>query len=142
MQTVKQLIGHKGTLIWSVEPDDSVYKAIELMAEKSLGALIVMQQGIMIGILSERDYARKVILKGRSSKDTLVKEIMTEHVIYTDPNNSVEACMGLMTENRIRHLPVMEENCLVGLISIGDLVRSTIAEQQLVIQQLESYISG
>lgn len=142
MQTIKQLLEHKGSLVWSIKPDDSVYKAIELMAEKGIGALVVMQQGILIGILSERDYARKVILQGRSSKETLVKEIMSEHVIYTDPESSIEACMGLMTENRIRHLPVMDEGRLIGLISIGDLVRSTIAEQQYLIEQLENYISG
>lgn len=142
MQTVKQVIEHKGTQIWSIRPDDSVYKAIELMAEKGIGALIVMQQGVVVGIVSERDYARKVILKGRSSKETQVKDIMTEPVIHAKPDSDIQDCMSLMTQNRIRHLPIMKEGNLLGMISIGDLVRATIADQQYLIEQLESYITS
>lgn len=142
MQTAKQLLQHKGNLVWSIRPEESVLKAIELMAEKSIGALVVMQHGILVGILSERDYARKVILQGRSSIDTKVEEIMTSNVIYIDPSSNVEDCMAVMTKNHIRHLPVMQEGQLLGILSIGDLVKAQIAEQQFIIEQLEHYISS
>ena len=142
MKTIKDLLGNKGQEIWSVGPDATVYEAIELMADKSVGALMVMDDERPAGIISERDYARKVILQGRSSKDTLVREIMTSRLIHTSPDRSVEECMTLMTTNKIRHLPVMEADQLVGIVSIGDLVKATISDQQSTIEQLERYISG
>jgi CBS domain-containing protein len=142
MKFVKQLLESKGFEIWSVRPANLVYDAIELMAEKGVGALTVMQDEQLVGIISERDYARKVILKGRSSHMTPVSDIMTRDVICTSPHDSVETCMNIMTHERIRHLPVKDNNRLVGLISLGDLVKSIIAEQQQVIDQLEHYIRG
>ncbi|OGI66192.1 MAG: histidine kinase [Candidatus Muproteobacteria bacterium RBG_16_60_9] len=142
MQTVRQLLQEKGHIVWSIGPDESVYDAIKLMAEKGIGALIVVDRAKTVGMLSERDYARKVILVGRSSKETKIREIMTTQVISADPHQSVQECMTIMTEKRIRHLPVMEDDQLIGMISIGDLVKAIIAEQQFVISQLEHYISG
>lgn len=142
MKTIGHLLDAKGRDIWSVSPDASVLEAIELMAEKEVGALVVMEDARPVGIVSERDYARKVILKGRSSKACRVAEIMTARVIYAEPGQSVEECMALMTERRVRHLPVMDEGRLVGVISIGDLVKAIIAEQKFIIEQLEQYISG
>ncbi len=142
MKTIKDLLANKGQEIWSVGPDATVYEAIELMADKGVGALMVMDEERPAGIISERDYARKVILQGRSSKDTLVREIMTSRLIHTSPDRSVEECMTLMTTNKIRHLPVMEADQLVGIVSIGDLVKATISDQQSTIEQLERYISG
>jgi len=141
MAIVKQLLQAKGHDIWSVDPEDSVYHAIELMADKGVGALVVMEGDSLVGVLSERDYARKVELQGRSSKGTKIKEIMTSRVIYARPEQTVEECMALMTDKRIRHLPVMDGDELLGVISIGDLVKSIIEEQQHVIEQLEQYIS-
>jgi CBS domain-containing protein len=141
MATVKQLLQAKGHDIWSVGPEDSVYDAIELMANKGVGALVVMEGDSLVGVLSERDYARKVVLQGRSSKGTKIKEIMTSRVVYARPEQTVEECMALMTDKRIRHLPVMDGDELLGVISIGDLVKSIIEEQQHVIEQLEQYIS-
>ena len=142
MQTVKELLDTKGHQVWSISPDASVFNAIQLMAEKEIGALLVMQADKPVGIISERDYARKVILKGRSSHDTAVAEIMTTSVLYADPDQRIEECMAVMTEHRIRHLPVLEGESIVGMLSIGDLVKSIIAEQQFMIEQLEHYISG
>ena len=142
MQTVRQLLQEKGHIVWSIGPDESVYDAVKLMAEKAIGALIVVDRAKTVGMLSERDYARKVILVGRSSKETKIREIMTTQVISADPHQSVQECMTIMTEKRIRHLPVMEDDQLIGMISIGDLVKAIIAEQQFVISQLEHYISG
>ena len=142
MQTVRQLLQEKGHIVWSIGPDESVYDAVKLMAEKGIGALIVVDRAKTVGLLSERDYARKVILVGRSSKETKIREIMTTQVISADPHQSVQECMTIMTEKRIRHLPVMEDDQLIGMISIGDLVKAIIAEQQFVISQLEHYISG
>ena len=141
MATVKQLLQAKGHDIWSVGPEDSVYDAIELMANKGVGALVVMEGDSLVGVLSERDYARKVVLQGRSSKGTKIKEIMTSRVVYARPEQTVEECMALMTDKRIRHLPVMDGDELLGVISIGDLVKAIIEEQQHVIEQLEQYIS-
>ncbi len=142
MKTIKDLLGNKGQEIWSVGPDATVYEAIELMADRGVGALMVMDDERPAGIISERDYARKVILQGRSSKDTLVREIMTSRLIHTSPDRSVEECMTLMTTNKIRHLPVMEADQLVGIVSIGDLVKATISDQQSTIEQLERYINS
>jgi CBS domain-containing protein len=141
MATVKQLLKEKGHDIWSVGPEASVYEAIELMADKEVGALVVMEGDSLVGVLSERDYARKVVLQGRSSRDTKIKEIMTSRVAYARPGQTVEECMALMTDKRIRHLPVLEGDELLGVISIGDLVKAIIEEQQHVIEQLEQYIS-
>jgi CBS domain-containing protein len=140
MKLVKHILKTKGHAIWSVAPKAPVYEAIQLMAEKGVGALLVLKKGKMVGIVSERDYARKVILRGKSSKKTPVKEIMSSHVIYTSPDQTVENCMALMTARRVRHLPVLDGDQLVGIISIGDLVRAIIAEQDALIQQLENYI--
>lgn len=142
MKSVRQLLDAKGHDVWSINPDASVFEAIELMATKSIGALIVIEEAGPVGIVSERDYARKVILKGRSSRQTPVREIMTTRVVYAKIDQTVEECMALMTEKRIRHLPVMDGNDLTGVISIGDLVKSIIDEQQFIIEQLEQYISG
>jgi CBS domain-containing protein len=141
MATVKQLLKAKGHDIWSVGPEASVYDAIELMANKEVGALVVMEGDSLVGVLSERDYARKVVLQGRSSKGTKIKEIMTSRVVYARPEQTVEECMAMMTDKRIRHLPVMDGDELLGVISIGDLVKAIIEEQQHVIEQLEQYIS-
>ncbi len=142
MKSARQLLDAKGSDVWSVHPDAAVYDAIEMMADKGVGALMVLDGGALVGVISERDYARKVILRGRSSKDTAVKEIMTARVIYARPDQTVEDCMGLMTDKRIRHLPIVDGEELLGVVSIGDLVKSMLAEQQFVIQQLEQYISG
>ena len=142
MKTVSQLLQQKGYNIWSIAPDTTVYNALELMAYKNIGAVLVMDGENLVGILSERDYARKVILKARFSRDTLVREIMTEKVVCVRPDQSVEECMALMTDKRIRHLPVAEESKVIGVISIGDAVKAVISEQEFIIEQLENYISG
>ena len=139
---VRDLLTKKGDTIYQVTPDDSVRTAIEQMAERGVGALLVMEAGRLKGIVSERDYARQVILKGRNSRDTKVSEIMTSKVICVDADRSIEECMALMTERRIRHLPVVHEGQITGVISIGDVVSAAIAERDFHIQQLESYISG
>jgi CBS domain-containing protein len=140
--TVRQLLERKGRDVWSIAPNDSVYKAIELMALKGVGALLVIEKDELVGIISERDYARKVILKGRSSKDTPVRDIMTAKVLYVAPERTLDECMALMTEKRIRHLPVMEGRRLVGVFSIGDVIKATISQQKFIIEQLENYIKG
>ena len=140
MKTVGQLLQGKTRGLCTVSPELRVYDALKLMADKDIGALLVVHNDKLVGILSERDYARKVILHGKSSHDTPVKEIMTERVVCVQPKNSVEECMALMTDKRIRHLPVLENDQLIGVLSIGDLVKETISEQQFMIKQLESYI--
>jgi CBS domain-containing protein len=140
MKTIGQLLQIKGHDIWSIAPDAPVYDAIKLMANKGVGALLVLEAGKLVGIVSERDYARKVILKGKTSKGTPVKDIMTPHVIYTSPDQTIEKCMALMTAKHIRHLPVLEGDQLVGIVSIGDLVKAIISEQATLIQQLENHI--
>ncbi|MDH5535196.1 MAG: CBS domain-containing protein [Betaproteobacteria bacterium] len=140
MKTVGQLVAAKGTTIFSIGPNARVFEALELMAEKEIGALVVIDGGKLAGIISERDYARKVILLGRSSHDVGVREIMTGKVITVRPDQSVEECMALMTSKRVRHLPVMEGERLIGVVSIGDLVKEVIADQEETIKQLESYI--
>ena len=142
MKLVKHILDSKGTDIWSTAPNDSVLNAIKLMAEKKIGALLVMRDEELNGIVSERDYARKVILRGKSSKETPVEDIMTAEVVITNPAETVEKCMALMTEKRIRHLPVVEGGKVVGVLSIGDLVKAIIADQQFQIEQLESYINA
>jgi len=142
MKLVKHLLDAKGRDIISVDRGLSVLDAIKLMADKSVGALVVMQDGKLNGIVTERDYARKVIIKGRSSKNTRVDEIMTANVLTTTPEQTVDECMGLMSEGRFRHLPVVENDDVVGMISIGDLVQAIIADQKEEIEQLEQYISG
>jgi len=140
--TIRQLLNTKGQEVWSVSPDASVYEAMEIMADKGVGALVVLENDKLIGIITERDYARKVVLKERASKQTRVEEIMTKAVLYVRPGQTVEQCLAIMTEKRSRHLPVLDGDNLVGIVSIGDLVKSVIAEQQHVIEQLEHYISG
>ena len=140
MNSLKQLLSAKGGQVHSIHPDAKVIEALRLMAQKDIGALVVLDSGRIVGILSERDYARKVILHGKSSEDIAVSEIMTTGVVTVDPAKTVEACMTLMTQRRIRHLPVCEGERLVGLVSIGDLVKEVIAEQEQTIRQLESYI--
>ena len=142
MKTIRQLLESKGHDIWSISPDATVYDAIKMMAEKEIGALLIMDGSRPVGILSERDYARKIILKGRSSRETKVRDIMTADVIFADTDQSIEGCMALMTNKRIRHLPILDEGKLIAVVSIGDLVKCIIAEQKFVIEQLESYING
>jgi CBS domain-containing protein len=139
---IRPILKHKGTNVWSVAPSASVYDAIATMSEKHVGALLVIEDGRLVGILSERDYARKVILKGRSSKDTQVIEIMTSPVIYVTPQETVDDCMRMMTTNRVRHLPVVEDEKVVGIVSIGDLVNWVVSAQADAISQLHSYITG
>ena len=142
MRRIKRILETKGDEVWSIEPSASVYDAIHLLAEKEIGALLVMQGDDLVGIISERDYARQIILKERSSEKTKVEDIMTKKVIKVKPNDEIADCMTLMTEKRIRHLPVVEGKKIVGMISIGDLVRAVIAQQQSTIHDLEKYISG
>ena len=140
MKTVTQLLKGKSRPLCTIGPGARVFDALRLMAEKDVGALLVIENDQLAGILSERDYARKVILQGKSSQDTPVREIMTERVVCVQPKNTVEECMALMTDKRVRHLPVIENGKIVGILSIGDLVKETISEQQFMIKQLESYI--
>jgi CBS domain-containing protein len=142
MTTVGRLLDAKGHDAWSIAPDASVFDAIKMMADHGIGALLVMDGEKLVGIVSERDYARKVILQGRSSKDTPVRDIMTDKVFYVRPEQTVEDCMVLMTEKRIRHLPVLADGHLTGIISIGDVVKSVISEKDTLIRQLENYITG
>src|SRR5437879_8629465 len=139
---ISAILERKGREIWSVAPQGTVFDAIRLMSSKNVGALLVLERERLVGIISERDYARKVILKGRSSRETQVKEIMTSPVIFVTPKHTVDECMSIMTNNRIRHLPILECEKVVGIISIGDLVKWIISEQEQTIHQLESYITG
>jgi CBS domain-containing protein len=140
MKTVRQLMQGKASAVHTIGPEAPVIDALRLMAEHGIGALPVLDRGKLAGILSERDYARKVVLLGRSSQDTPVRDIMTSRVVCVGPQRTVEECMALMTDKRIRHLPVIEHGELIGLLSIGDLVKEVISEQQFLISQLESYI--
>jgi len=142
MTTVRNILQSKGPEIWSVEPKTPVMTALKLMDEKNIGALVVARAGSVLGILSERDYARKLVLKGRSSSDATVQDLMTSSVITVTPEQSMDQCMDLMTSKRIRHLPVVENDKLIGLISIGDVVKAVISEKEFLIKQLENYISG
>jgi len=142
MLRVRFLLAFKGKDIWSIGPDDPVLKAIQVMADRHVGALPVLRGDELVGIVSERDYARKVILLGRSSSETQVEQIMSSPVITVSPDEAVHRCMEIMTEQRVRHLPVVEKGKLIGIISIGDLVKAVIEEQQQTITQLERYIAG
>lgn len=142
MQIVRQLLAEKGAQVWTIGPDDTVYEAIRLMADENVGALLVMEEGRPVGLITEREYARHVALEGRASRDTEVGEIMLRSVVYARPEQSIEEAMAVMTEKRVRHLPVLDDGRVVGLISIGDLVKAIIAEQRFVIDQLAHYISG
>jgi len=142
MQTVRDILKVKGTDVWCIEPDATVFDALQRMAEKEVGALVVTEGVQVVGLISEREYARKVVLEGRTSPTTLVKEIMITPVMYIHLDQAIEECMSLMTEKRTRHLPVIEDGKLVGLISIGDIVKSIIADQQFLIEQLVRYVSG
>ncbi len=141
MFIVKQILDNKGHDVWSIGPDASIYEALELMAERNIGAVLVMEGGRLVGIFSERDYARKVVLEGKSSRETPVRQAMTGRVFAVRPDQSVEGCMALMTEKRIRHLPVMRDDEVVGVISIGDVVKALITQQANTIGHLESYIT-
>lgn len=142
MKTVKEILQAKGGVVWSVRPDDSVFDALKLMAEKDVGGLVVMNGDQLAGIITERDYARKVIIEGRSSKETPVVDIMTRKVLCVAPERTVDECLTLMTDKRLRHLPVLDNKNVVGIVSIGDLVKAIIDEQRLLIDQLQHYITG
>ncbi len=142
MMTVKLYLQRKGNQVWSTRPDATVYEALHLMAEKDIGALLVLESGRVVGMFSERDYARKLILHGKASKETLVRDIMTSKVVCVSLQHTIEECMAVMTDKRIRHLPVMEADQVMGMISIGDVVKSIISEQEFVIEQLTNYITG
>ncbi len=142
VRTVRDLLRKRELEVWTIGPDDTVYQALQVMADKNVGALPVMEGKKLVGIFSERDYARKVILHGRSSKELLVNEIMSSRVFYVRPNQTIEDCMALMTKFRIRHLPVMEGDVLVGMISMRDVVEDIISEQDFIIEQLVSYIQN
>jgi CBS domain-containing protein len=140
MSTVRNLLEKKGNIVYSVSPDNTVYDALEELEEKNLGGLVVVENGKLIGVFTERDYARKVILKGRSSKETLVKDIMSNRPIFVNPDNTIDECMQLMDNKLIRHLPVMENEKLIGVISIGDIIRHIMSEKDFIIKNLEHYI--
>jgi CBS domain-containing protein len=139
---IREILGHKGSGVWTISPEATVFDALQLMADKNVGALLVTVGDKLVGIISERDYSRKVILKGRSSKDTPVRDVLSGHVIHVSPDHSIDECMRLMTEHRVRHLPVLEGNRIVGVVSIGDLVNWIISAQNSTIHQLETYITG
>ena len=141
-ETIASILKSKGTEIWSIAPEATVYDAIAMMAEKAVGALLVIAEGKLGGIVSERDYARKVILQGRSSRDTRVQEIMTSSLITVTPEQTIDECMRIITHHRIRHLPILDKDRLVGVVSIGDLVNAIISSQAHTIDQLHTYIAG
>ena len=142
MTTIRQLLREKGHEIYSVSPESTVYDAIRKMADENIGSLVVMEGGKIVGIITERHYARNVVLKGRASPATRVREIMENNVLYAQPDQSVEECMAIMTDKRVRHLPVIEQGKEIGLVSIGDLVKSIISDQKFTIDQLEHFIRG
>lgn len=142
MNTVRSMLKEKGHFVWSTSPDATVYDALKILADRDIGALLVVEAGKVIGVFSERDYARKVVLEGKSSLYTPVREIMASPIYCVRPETTNEECMALMTEKRIRHLPVMNEEGLVGLVSIGDVVKSLIADQQITIERLQDYAIG
>ena len=140
--TISEILSHKGANAWTISPDATVYDAIQLMADKNIGALLVTEGDKLIGIISERDYTRKVALKGKSSKQTAVREILSGKIIHVTPAQTVEECMRLITDHHVRHLPVLEDDKIVGVVSIGDLVNWTISAQHATINQLQTYIAG
>lgn len=140
--SVGAILAHKGSAVWSIAPNSMIFDAIQLMADKNVGALPVVEDGKLVGMLSERDYTRKVTLKGKSSKDTPVREIMTQNVVTVTEAETIRECMRVMTDSRIRHLPVMEGKRIVGLVSLGDLVQWTISAQEATIEALQQYITG
>jgi CBS domain-containing protein len=140
--TVRQILRAKGHDVWSVSPEVPVLEALRLMAEKDVGAVVVLTDGALVGILSERDYARKIVLRGRASETTPVSAIMSTRVVYVRPELTSEECLAVMTDKRIRHLPILEDGRLIGVISIGDVVKAMLADQRFTIEQLEGYISG
>jgi CBS domain-containing protein len=142
MHTAHDILRSKGQNVWAVRPDDTVLRALGVMAEHDIGAVLVLDDEHLVGIFSERDYARKVVLAGRSSKDSQVKEIMTHHVVCVPPQRSIDECMALMTQKRLRHLPVVDHKRVIGVVSIGDLVKARIDDQEFTIAQLQSYIAG
>ena len=142
MYTLREMLKMKGDQVWSITPQATVYEALELMATKNCGALVVIKDDKVVGIFSERDYARKVILQGKSSKTTSVGELMTREVLYVSPDDTIENCMALMTSKRTRHLPILENGKLAGIISIGDVVKAIISEHEFTIRELERYIHG
>jgi CBS domain-containing protein len=140
--SISEILSHKGSNAWSVSPDATVFEAIQVMADKNVGALLVTENDRLVGIISERDYTRKVMLKGKSSKTTAVKEILSSHVIHVSPAHTVEDCMRLMTDHHFRHLPVLDGDRIAGIVSIGDLVNWIISAQTSTISQLQTYITG
>lgn len=142
IKTIAKILQNKGHQVWTISPDNTVYEALELMAEKEIGALVVMQDDRVVGIFSERDYARKVALRGLNSQKTKVSQVMTEMIHSITPEHSVEEGLSLVTESRSRHLPVLNDDILVGVVSIGDLVKASLAEKDFVIKELKSYIKG
>lgn len=140
--TISEILHHKGTNVWTINPDATVFEAIRLMSDKNIGAVLVLEGDKLVGIVSERDYTRKVALRGKTSKELKVRDILSEELIHVAPKHSVEDCLRLMTEHRVRHLPVLEGNTIAGIVSIGDLVNWIISAQSTTIRQLETYITG
>jgi CBS domain-containing protein len=141
MTTVQRLLETKGHVVWSIAPDASVFEAVQLMAEKGIGALMVVERNQLIGVISERDYAREIVLKDRSSRDTPVSAIMTRRVLYVRSEQTLDECMVLMTERHLRHLPVLDNGRLIGVVSIRDVIKNLISEKEFLIEQLENYIT-
>lgn len=141
-RTVRQLLQEKGFAVWSIHPDATVFEALEQMADKNVGSLVVIEDGAIVGIFSERDYARKVILHGHASRDLKVRAVMSSNLVTVGPDQNLSDCMRLMTEHRVRHLPVLEEGRQIGVVSIGDVVKAVMAEQEFLIEQLQGYIAG
>jgi CBS domain-containing protein len=142
VKLVKDILRNKGSEVWSIAPTQSVFEAVRMMADREVGGLVVMEDSRLVGIITERDYARKVILDGRSSRDTPVADVMTRRVLCVSPERTIEECLALMSDKRARHLPVVENKVVVGVVSIGDLVKAIIDEQQVLIDQLQHYIAG
>jgi CBS domain-containing protein len=140
--TIHEILQHKGATVWTIGPEATVFEAIQLMADKNIGALLVTDKDKLTGIISERDYTRKVALKGKSSKELKVREIVSEHLVHVTPGHSIEECLRLMTDHRVRHLPVLDGEKIAGVVSIGDLVNWIISAQSTTIRQLETYITG
>jgi CBS domain-containing protein len=140
--TISEILSNKGATVWSISPDATVFEAILMMTEKNVGALLVTENGKLVGIISERDYTRKVVVKGKASRTTAVKEILSSHVVHVSPSHTVQECLRLMTDHRFRHLPVLDGDKIVGVISIGDLVNWIISAQHTTISQLQTYITG